>query len=59
MQSSTVSGGRHPDPAFLNLMLELDELKQNHGARRQLSFSFLWMLLGFAIGGVIVMHWAG
>lgn len=47
------------DRQFLSLLLELDELENDRSARLQISLSFLWLLLGFALGGGLVMIWAG
>lgn len=47
------------DTQFLNLLLELDELENDRSARVKISFAFMWLLLGFALGGALVMIWAG
>lgn len=47
------------DTQFLNLLLELDELENDRPARARLSFAFLWLLLGFGLGGALVMIWGG
>lgn len=59
MKAPTSDSGKSPDPAFLNLLLEIDELRQDYGARKQLSLSFLWLFLGFLIGGWVIMQWLG
>lgn len=59
MNSRESTGGRLQDTQFLDLLLELDELEHDRSSRLQVSFSFLWLLLGFALGGALVMIWAG
>jgi hypothetical protein len=45
-------------PGYLELMIELDALNQDHQFRREPSYAFAWLVLGFALGGWLVMQWA-
>ncbi len=45
-------------PGYLELMIELDALNQDHQFRRQPSYGFAWLLFGFAVGAWLVLQWA-
>ncbi len=45
-------------PGYLELMLELDALNQDHQFRRQPTYAFAWLVSGFVLGGWLVMQWA-
>ncbi len=58
MQSSAQPMDPVKVPGYLELMLELDALKQDHQFRPRRAFEFAWLLFGFVLGGWLVLQWA-